>query len=156
MAYRGSTATQACLDLFEDCSSREAPVIGLGSHGEEHLGCENCIPTPASQRLADDLFGLSAGVPVGRIDEVDTGFERCVDDANAVGMIGVAPGAEHHGAEAERGDFNVSGSKIAIVHERSSVVRVSTRDFTTLSRGDTRRQSREARWERGRALDPVC
>ena len=26
----GLQATQTCLDLFEDCSSREAPVIGLG------------------------------------------------------------------------------------------------------------------------------
>jgi hypothetical protein len=47
------------------------------------------------------ILRLACGVDVGRVDEVDPGVERAVDDANGVVVVGVAPGAEHHRAEAE-------------------------------------------------------
>jgi len=53
------------------------------------------------ERFPDDLLGLPAGVDVGRVDEVDPRVERAVNDADGVVVVGVAPGAEHHGAEAE-------------------------------------------------------
>jgi hypothetical protein len=57
--------------------------------------------TWAFERLADDLLGFAGGVDVGGVDEVDAGVERAVDDADRVVVVGVAPGAEHHRAEAE-------------------------------------------------------
>jgi hypothetical protein len=38
---------------------------------------------------------------VGGVDEVDPGVQGAVDDARRVVVVGVAPGADHHRAEAE-------------------------------------------------------
>jgi hypothetical protein len=50
-------------------------------------------------RRPDDL-GLALGVDVGGVDDVDPGVYGTVDDADRLVVVGVAPGAEHHRAEA--------------------------------------------------------
>jgi hypothetical protein len=67
-------------------------------------------------RLADDLLGLAGGVDVGAVDEVDAGLESAVDDADRVVVVGVAPSAEHHRAEAELRDLDAGASERAVVH----------------------------------------
>ena len=44
------------------------------------------------------------------------GVERPVDDPDAVVVVRVAPGAEHHRAEAERGDLDAGAAERAVVH----------------------------------------
>jgi hypothetical protein len=44
---------------------------------------------------------LAGRVDVGSVDEVDAGVERSVDDPDRLVVVGIAPGAEHHRAEAE-------------------------------------------------------
>jgi hypothetical protein len=56
----------------------------------------------ALEDLADDLLRLAGRVDVGGVDEVDAGVQGAVDDADGVVVVGVAPGAEHHRAEAQR------------------------------------------------------
>jgi hypothetical protein len=73
--------------------------VDLG--GQDHV-----VAAPAGQRLADDLLGLAARVDVGGVDEVDAGVERAVDDLDRPIVVGLAPGAEHHRAEAEGADLH--------------------------------------------------
>jgi hypothetical protein len=74
------------------------------------------VVAAAFERLADDLFGLTGGIDVGGVDEVDPGVQRAVDDADRVVVVGVAPGAEHHRAEAELRDLDAGAPERAVVH----------------------------------------
>jgi hypothetical protein len=78
------------------------------------LGGEEDVVAPAAgQGLADDLLGLAARVDVGRVDEVDPSVERAVDDRDGLVVVGVAPGAEHHGSETERAHLDSCTSERA-------------------------------------------
>jgi hypothetical protein len=74
------------------------------------------VAPPAGQRLADDLLRLAARVDVGRVDEVDPGVERAVDDPHARVVVGLAPRAEHHGAEAQRADVHAGARERSLLH----------------------------------------
>src|SRR5262249_53728101 len=66
--------------------------------------------------LAQDRLGLSRGVAVGGVDEVDSRVERLVDDPNALIVIGVAERAEHQRAQAELANGDARVSERAVVH----------------------------------------
>ena len=68
------------------------------------------------QRLAHDDLGLAERVHVRGVDEVDAGVDGPVDDADRVVVVLVAPGAEHHGPEAEPTDLYSGGAEGAVVH----------------------------------------
>ena len=102
-----------------------------------HLGGEHdVVAAAAGERLADDLLRLAARVDVGGVDEVDAGVEGRVDDRDALVVVRVAPGAEHHRPEAERGDLDAGAAERAVVHRadpsdvarawRASVISVTT------------------------------
>ena len=70
------------------------------------------MPSAATgQRLADDLLGFAGRVHVGRVDEVDAGIERPVDDPDAIVVIRVAHRPEHHRSEAQGTDLDSGGSE---------------------------------------------
>jgi hypothetical protein len=82
-----------------------------------HLGGQDdVLAAAAGQRPADDLLGLPAPVDVGGVDEVDPRVERRVDDAHGLVVVGVAPGPEHHGAEAEGADLDAGAAEQAMFH----------------------------------------
>jgi hypothetical protein len=97
----GAEPAQRVLDLGDDPAPRDPAPVRILTHRAEHLGGEHDVVATAFERLADDLLGLTGGVDVGGVDEVDAGVEGAVDDADRVVVIGIAPGAEHHRAEAE-------------------------------------------------------
>jgi len=66
------------------------------------LGGQHDVVAAAEQRLADDLLGLPRRVHVRGVDEVDAAVQRGMDDPDAVLVVRIAPGAEHHRAEAVR------------------------------------------------------
>jgi hypothetical protein len=80
---------------------RATAAVRIVAHRHEELRGQHDVIAAAGQGFADDLFGLAGGVDVGGVDEVDPGIQRGVDDADRVVVVGVAPGAEHHRAEAE-------------------------------------------------------
>src|SRR5690606_21400361 len=84
--------------------------------GEAGLGGEHDVVAAALEGLADDLLRLAAGVDVGRVDEVDPGVERPVDDLDRVLVVGVAERAEHHGAQRERADLDPGAAEGAVLH----------------------------------------
>jgi hypothetical protein len=82
----------------------------------KELGGQDDVVAAAVEGLADDLLRLAGRVDVGGVDEVDPGVERAVDDADRVVVVGVAPGAEHHRAEAELRDLDAGASERAVIH----------------------------------------
>jgi hypothetical protein len=85
--------------------------------GEDHV-----VALASRQRLAGDDLTLAGGVDVGGVDEVDPGIEGAVDDAHGVVVISVAPGAEHHVAEADGADRHAGAAEGAIAHDRDRTV----------------------------------
>jgi hypothetical protein len=74
-------------------------VTAVGSVPE--LGRQDHVVAAPLERLAHDLLRLPGGVDVRAVDEVDPAVERGVNDADRVVVVGVAPGTEHHRAEAQ-------------------------------------------------------
>ena len=80
---------------------------------------------------------------------VDPGVERAVDDADALVVVGVAPRAEHHRAEAERADADAGAAEGAVLHRPTVAKRrpppgrrergATTGCFPTWALGDARR-----------------
>src|SRR6185295_20336639 len=105
------------------------------------LARQDDIVATALERLAEDLLRLSGGVDVGGVHEVDPSVDRAVDDADAVVVVGVAPGAEHHRAEAELRDLDAGASERAVVHggQASGMSRPKASSVTSSGSGPPRR-----------------
>jgi hypothetical protein len=56
--------------------------------------------------LGGGAAGRRAGWPRSGVDEVDAAVQGGVDDPDALLVIGIAPGAEHHRAGAVRGHLD--------------------------------------------------
>jgi hypothetical protein len=112
--------TQAVLDGEHDPAARAAAAVRVGAHRRGELRREHDAVAAAGDCLADDLLGLAGGVHIRRLDEVDAGVERRMDDPRAVGGVAVRPGAEVHAAEAERADADARASEVAHGRARAS------------------------------------
>jgi hypothetical protein len=97
----GAEPAQRVLDGLDDPAPGAAAPVRVIAHRHEELGGEHDVVAATLEGLADDLLGLAGRVDVGGVDEVDAGVKGRVDDADRVLVVGVAPGAEHHRAEAE-------------------------------------------------------
>ena len=95
-------APQGVLDAPDDAAPGSASPAEVIAHREADLGRQHdVLALAAGQGLADDLLGLTGGVDVGGVDEVDAGVERSVDDPDRFLVVGLTPSAEHHRAEAQ-------------------------------------------------------
>ena len=103
----------------EDPAPRVATAVAALAHLEVHLRGEYDVVAAATERLTDDLFGLTVGVHVGGVDEVDALVEGGVDDAGTVVVVGVADRAEHHRAEAMDTHLDTGAAERAITQELS-------------------------------------
>ena len=101
----GAESPEAALDGLHDPPPRRAPLVDAGAHRIPELRRQHDVVASPRKCPAGDLFGLTVGIHVGRVDEVDAGVQRLMDRALALGMVGVAPRAEHHGAEREAADL---------------------------------------------------
>ena len=112
----GTEPAQAVLALPDQPAARVATLVDVLAHGAVRLGGEHDAgPAAAGQGLPDDLLRLASRVHVGGVDEVDAGVQRPVDDPDRLLMVGIAPGAEHHRAQAERADLDAGGAEYAHV-----------------------------------------
>src|ERR671910_705928 len=117
----GVEPAQRVLDRAHDPAAGVAAPVGILAHGVVELRGEDYVVAPAAgERLADDLLGLARPVDVGGVDEVDARVERTVDDPDGLVVVGVAPGAEHHRAEAELADRNTGTSEWSKFHKSTS------------------------------------
>jgi hypothetical protein len=67
----GPQPLEALLDRIEDPAPRVAAPVGTLAHREVDLGGEHDVVTPSLERLSHDLLGLSRGIHVRGVDEVD-------------------------------------------------------------------------------------
>src|SRR5262249_25860117 len=116
----GAQPPEPLLHLQEDVPTRRAAVEYAARARHEYLGRDHCFLASALECLADDLLGLAHAVAVGGVDEGDTLVESATNDANAVGVILVAPATEGHGAEAEARDLEAAVAELRIVHAGES------------------------------------
>jgi hypothetical protein len=112
------------LDLLEDPAPRRTAAVRAVAHRAPELRRQDdLVATAAGECLADDLLRLALRVDVGGIDEIDPGVERAVDDAHGIVVVGVAPCAEHHRAEAQLRDLHAGASEWAVFHGVPVLVR---------------------------------
>src|SRR5918912_1551830 len=124
----------AILCRAQDPAARVAAPVGTLAHGVVELRGEDDVLAPAAgERLADDLLGLARPVDVGGVDEVDACAERTLDDPDGLVVVGVAPGAEHHRAEAEVADRNTGASEWSKFHKCSSKLKVAGSALSSLA-----------------------
>ena len=113
----GAEAAEARVDLLHDPAARVALLVRAVAHAAVELrGQDDAVAAAARERLADYLLRLAARVDVRGVDEVDPRVERPVDDADRLVVVRVAPGAEHHRAEAERADADAGAAERAVLH----------------------------------------
>ena len=93
---------QARIALPHEPTTCVATLVDVVPHRPVGLRRQHDPVTPILESLADDLLGLAPRVDIGGVDEVDPRIEGAVDDPGRVLVIGIAPGAEHHRAEANR------------------------------------------------------
>jgi len=93
-----------------------AALVDALAHPVPELGGEHDVVAATLERPPDDLLRLAEGVDVGGVDQVDAGVDRLVDDADALVVIGVAPGAEHHRAQRQVADLQTGGAPVAVLH----------------------------------------
>jgi hypothetical protein len=113
----GAQPPQRVLDLADDPAPRAALLVGIRAHRAVEFRGEDDVVAAAGERLADDLLGLALRVDVGGVDEGDPGVQRGVDDADRLVVVGVAPGAEHHRAEAQLANRNAGAPEQVVFHE---------------------------------------
>jgi hypothetical protein len=112
----GAQAAQAVLARADDPAPRVSLLVDVVAHPAVHLGGEHHPIPAAGQGLADDLLRLAGRVHVGGVDEVDPGVQRPLDDPGRLVMIRIAPGPEHHRAQAKRADLHASGAEHTHLH----------------------------------------
>jgi len=117
----GVEPAQTVLDRLRDPAPGGSAVVRVLTERQTDLrGEHDVVAAAVGQGLADDRLRLPGRVEVGRVDEVDAGVERAVDDPDRVVVVTVAERAEHHRAEAQLTDRDAGASQWPIVHGGSS------------------------------------
>jgi hypothetical protein len=84
-----------------------------------NLGGHDHFVAPWVYGPADNLLGLSVGVDVCGVDQIDTCIQGTVDYIRAFPLIAVTPRAEHRRAERIDADTNTSVAQQAKFHSRA-------------------------------------
>src|SRR6202022_803452 len=75
---------------------------------------EHPVVPAVGNGAADHLLGIAAVISVGGVDEVDAGLACFRNDPRRSRLIGRP--AEHHGAQADRRDFQAAAAELTIFH----------------------------------------
>jgi hypothetical protein len=134
---------QAVVDRAEQVASRVAAPVASLLECEVALRREDHVVAPSAERLADDDLGLPGRIHVRGVDEVDAAVECCVNDPHAVVVVGIAGGAEHHGAEREARDGHPGSPEDRVghvggVHVATISTQVDLRKYACEYRVDSR------------------
>src|SRR5206468_12369021 len=130
---------------------------------QTHLARQDALVAMAGNGLAYELLRLAVRIRVRGVDQVYSGIQRRVHDVDALLLVGIAIGAEHHGSErvcahadagsSERAIFHVfllRSLRLAIVHARG----VGTNDRLTSTRPLDSRRAVAARRQNPFAFAP--
>ena len=120
----GAQAPKAGVDLGHDRLAGQAGAVRAGAHAMEHLGRDHNLVAPRGlcDDLTQDLFAAAGRIHVGRVEEVDSGVERAVDDWTR-GLeiqrpcVGSSTSrAEAHAAEAQPRHFEPGRTQSYVLH----------------------------------------
>src|SRR5207237_4944011 len=78
--------TQAVVDLGEDRLTRQSGAIGAGTHPAIDLGGNDDLVAAREilDRAAEDFFAAAERISVRGVEEVDTCFQRLLDERPAL------------------------------------------------------------------------
>ena len=114
---------QAVFERAAQVIARRAAIVRALARGEIRLGGDEHAVALVPERLAQDLFRAPVGVDVGRVEEVDAGFEADVDEPRGFGDVRLAPrleelvrAAERGRAKTERRNLEAGASKQSVFH----------------------------------------
>ncbi len=102
---------QLLLDLC-----RGESMIGLVADREEQLGCDQIpIAWIPPQGIADKSFCFPGAILIGSIEQIDSGFESCLDAADGPLSLDTASDCEPS-AEAQLGNYKRAVAKPTLKH----------------------------------------
>ena len=114
------------------------------------------LSRPISAIALPTIISDSPGrIDVSRVDEVDACIDCTANDAHAFVVIGVAPGPEHHCAEADRADRDAGTTKESIVHVRRRYPDLDDQYPPVVARRFLGRRTPVAGKGAGSAMNPV-
>src|SRR5262249_11608082 len=107
----------------EDVPSRKPGLRDRLAGSETDLGGDHNVLSPVTERLAENRLGLSPGIPVGCVKEIDAGLERSLDHRFGVFLInfenrrnrGIA--AKCHRAKRKPRDNQAGVTESYVLHE---------------------------------------
>ena len=110
----GAEPLQAFVGGLQHPAPRQAAPVGIVAHGIGELGGEHPVLPVVGDGAADHVFRIAVRIGIGGIDEVDAGLARLGDDPRRGRLVGRS--AEHHGAEADRRNFQAAAAELTIFH----------------------------------------
>src|SRR5438067_13924284 len=104
----GAEAAEARIDLALDRLARQTGAIGSRPHPAINLGRDDDLVSPGEvlDRATEDFLTAAERIAVRRVEEIDAGFERMLDERAALllaktpGVIAAIAAAIAHAAEA--------------------------------------------------------
>jgi hypothetical protein len=123
----GAEAPQARVDLGHDPLARQAGAIGSRPHPAIDLGSDDDLVSSVEilDRTPENLLAAAERIAVRRVEEIDAGFERTLDEraalllAEAPGMIAAVAAAVAHAAQANPRHVEAGAAELGVFHRRS-------------------------------------
>jgi len=120
----GAETPEAGVDLHHDGLARQPSAIRPRTHPAIDLGGDDDLVATREilDRATEDLLAAAERVAVRRVEEVDAGFKRALDEraafllAQRPGMVTLAASAIAHAAEADPGDVEAGAAELRIIH----------------------------------------
>src|SRR4051812_2505567 len=117
-------AAKTVIDLDHDSLARQAGAIGSRSHPAIHLGGDDHLIALGEvlDRSSEDLLAIPERIAVRRVEEIDAGFERTLDERTALllaetpGMIAAVAAAVAHAAEANPRHVQAGAAELGVLH----------------------------------------
>jgi hypothetical protein len=110
----GLQPRQDGIGLLDQPAARVVALVDVLADRIAQLAGQHPVLPLAGQQLAHVFLGLPLVVDVGGVDEVEPVLAGRGHDARRVLKRRLL--AEHHGAQAEGGDFEVAVSEAAVLH----------------------------------------
>ena len=93
-------------------------MVRIIGHGAVELGGQHhIVASTTGQGFPEDLLRLPTGVAVGGVDEGDARVQGLVDHLDGGVVVGIAPGAEHHGTQTEPADGDTGVAQDPVQHD---------------------------------------
>src|SRR5262249_20711600 len=114
----GFEALQAVVAGLQDPAPRESAVVRRLRHHVPDFGGQDPALAIRGDRGPYDLLRSSLGIDVSGVDEIDTRIECGRDDSLRGCCVGTV--AEHHRAEADRGNLKAAVAEAAKLHRHGA------------------------------------